>query len=170
MQTSNPTGEARARRVEELARALLQRVEGLDAEALYWAPSEDEWTVMRVLAHTAELLPYWARQAREVASRSQDNQPFGRTHEDPDRIAAVESHADDTLDQVLPRIRDGLAEAVAGLRSIPEEGWKRTGRHERRGEMTVEHLVDFFLVQHLEEHLQQAESVLARREGGSAIV
>jgi uncharacterized damage-inducible protein DinB len=159
-------GEERARRLEATVEALRRRVEGLGAEVLYREPAEGEWSAMATLAHVAEVLPYWARQAREVAARDRNGQPFGRTHEDPDRIAAVERHAHDRLDEVLPRLSAGLREATATLRAIPPEGWARTARHARRGEMTVEQAVDGFLVAHVEEHAEQIEATL--RALGSA--
>src|SRR4051794_16888686 len=110
-------GEARTRRLEAAARPLIQRAEGLGEEQLYRAPAEGEWAPMQILAHVAEMLPYWSRQAREVASRVKDDEPFGRTHADPDRIAAVENHARDRLADVLPRLHAGLAEALTTLRA-----------------------------------------------------
>ena len=151
--------EERVGRLNECVRALTTTAEGLDQRALYLAPGPDDWSVMKVLAHVAELLPYWAHQAQEVASRTEQDQPFGRTHDDPDRIAAVEDHGGDTLQSVLPRIRQGLQEAATTLRALPPEGWSRTAHHSRRGEMTVMDIVDQFLVQHLQEHVDQATSI-----------
>src|SRR3712207_6766717 len=108
-------GEPRARRLEEGVREILRRVEGVDQAALYQAPGQDDWSAMKILAHLAEMLPYWARQASEVAARERDNEPYGRTHDDPERIGAVERHANDTLETTLQRLRDGLAEAATTI-------------------------------------------------------
>ena len=157
-------GEERARRLESAAEGLLQRLEGLEGDAVYQEPGEGEWSVMKALAHVAEILPYWSRQAQAVAE-GEGGQPFGRTHEDPDRIAAVEEHAHDSLDEVLHRLRAGLGEATATLRAIPPDGWARTGRHSRRGEMTVEEIVDLFLIEHVEEHAGQVQAVMDSLSG-----
>jgi hypothetical protein len=116
---------------------------------------------MKTLVHLAEVLPYWPRQIEDVVSRERDDQPFGRTHEDPDRIAAVERHAHDRLDEVLPRLRDGLTETTTLLRNLPAAAWTRTARHARRGTLTVEEIVDQFLLDHTEEHLNQIRNLLA---------
>ncbi len=158
METESSAGEQRARRLESLTAQLLEGIDGIPTAELHARPAPDDWTVMQSLAHVAELLPYWARQAQDVAARTEDDQPFGRTHDDPDRIAAVEAHRDDALDEVLPRIRAALTESSATLRALPAGGWTRTGRHARRGEMTVEQIVDQFLVEHLEEHTRQVEA------------
>lgn len=153
-------GEQRARRIESLVEQLLERVGGDPAEQWYAAPTADDWTVMQSLAHVAELLPYWTRQAQDVAARSEHDQPFGRTHDDPARIAAVEAHAHDRPEHVTPRIRAALVETAVALRAIPAPGWARTGRHARRGEMSVEQIVDQFLIEHMEEHLAQVDTIL----------
>ena len=158
--TQQAPGEERARRLEAAAEPIIRRAEGLSEEVLYRVPAEGDWSAMMVLAHVAEILPYWARQAKEVAARERDNEPYGRTHDDPDRIAAVEQHARDRLADVLPRLRAGLAEATAILRAIPPERWTRTGRHARRGEMSVARIVDEFLLEHLEEHRRQLEATI----------
>ena len=163
--TAQAPGEERAARLEAAVQGLLRRIDGVSGDALYQEPGEGEWSVMKVLAHVAEVLPYWARQAREVAAREQDDRPFGRTADDPDRVAAVEQHAHDPLDAVMPRLRTGLAEATATLRAIPREGWARTAHHARRGEMTVEQIVDQLLIAHVEEHAEQVQTVLDSLKG-----
>ena len=150
----------RTRRLSTAVERLLGQVEGLSEDQLYRAPAAGEWTVMEGLAHVAEIMPYWSRQAREVAARSENNQPFGRTHEDPDRIAAVERHARDRMEDVLPRVREGLAEATATMRELPAEGWQKTANHRNRGEMSVAQIVDQFLLDHIEEHARQIEATL----------
>lgn len=156
------TSEERIARIEALVDALVASARRVDPSASQRGPTPEDWSVVKVLAHTAELLSYWAGQARDVAARSENNQPFGRTHDDPDRIKAVEDHAGESLDGALQMVQDGLRVCVETLRAIPEAGWQRTGRHARRGEMAVGEIVDQFLVDHLEEHRLQTESTLAR--------
>ena len=156
----------RTRKLEAAVQGLLQRVESLDEDRLYREPAPGEWSVMMGLAHVAELLPYWSRQARDVVARPSNNEPFGRTHEDPDRIAAVEQHANDRLEDVLPRLRDGLAEASRTIRELPPEGWARTARHSGRGEMSVAQIIDDFLIDHVVEHTRQTEATLDALSAG----
>ncbi len=157
--TAQTTIDQQLQHLETTVRTLLERVRGLPDEKLYAAAGE-EWSVMKVLAHAAELLPYWARQAVDVAAREENGRPFGRTHDDPDRIDAVEGHARDRLEDVVPRIQAGLDETLRLLRGIPASGWARTAHHARRGEMSVEQIVDQFLVDHLDEHLVQADRAI----------
>ena len=116
---------------------------------------------MKVLAHVAEYLSYWAAQAAAVASRADGDQPFGRTHDDPARIVAVQRHARDELSEVRPRIERAVREAGSVLRTIPDAQWTRSGEHPRRGRMTVAQIVDAFMLDHTDEHLAQLESSVA---------
>jgi hypothetical protein len=153
--------EERVRRLQAAVDGLTRRVQMEAEPLLYEAASPDDWTAMRVLAHVAEILPYWSRQAADVAARNENNQPFGRTADDPDRIAWGETHADDALAGVLPRIDAGLDEAITTMRSLPAEAWEgKTAKHPRRGEMTIAQIFDDFVIAHCEEHLNQAQRTL----------
>jgi hypothetical protein len=155
--------EARVQRLRTAIETLTSRVQSQADLPLYDAPAPEDWTIMRVLAHVAEILPYWSQQARDVAARTENNLPFGRTAEDPDRIAWVENHARDTLADVLKRIDAGLDDAIRTMRSLPAEAWDgRTARHPRRGEMSIAQIFDDFVIAHAEEHLAQAQRTLDR--------
>lgn len=155
------TSNERISRIQAGVDGLIETVESLPSEVLYREPEPGEWPVMSTLAHVVELMPYWAHQGAEVARRARNDQPFGRTHDDADRIGAVTQHGRDSLDSMLPQLRSALDECVSTLRGIPAEGWQRTAHHANRGEMSVEMIVDQFLVEHVEEHLRQAESAIA---------
>jgi DinB superfamily len=151
----------RISRIETSVQQLVETVEALPSQVLYAEPEPSEWPVMSILAHVVELMPYWARQALEVSRRSADGQPFGRTHDDPDRIGAVQQHGGDSLDSMLPRVQTACSEAVAALQQIPPNAWSRTARHANRGDMSVEQIVDQFLVSHVEDHLSQARAAIS---------
>lgn len=151
--------EPRLKRIDAQVRRILARVEHTSAADLHRDPA-DGWSPMRILAHAAELIAYWGRQAEELARRERDGEPFGRTAEDPERIAAVERHADDDLAQASAGAQAALDDLAVRLRGIPEAGWKRTGRHARRGEMSVERVIDEFVIDHLDEHAAQLDTAL----------
>lgn len=157
----------RVERLESAVAELLVRVDGMTEEQLQREPGTDDWSASEVLAHVGEYLAYWARQASEVARRNENGKPFGRTHDDPVRTAAVEEHAHDKLAEARGRIERGLAEAATLLRAIPDGSWStRSATHARRGEMTIEQIVDQFILEHTDEHLAQAEKALAAKPSG----
>jgi uncharacterized damage-inducible protein DinB len=153
------TPEERIERLEASVQRLLVNVERLPADVLYREPSAGEWPVMSTLSHVAEILPYWAHQA-ELIARSPGT-AFGRTHDDADRIGAIEQHRRDSLDAMVARIRAGLAESVSTLRRLPADGWTRAGQHPTRGSMTAEQVIDKLLLDHVEEHAAQVAATQA---------
>lgn len=148
-------GHGYAVAVAETVEALRDWASGLDAEVARRRPPDGEWSVLENLVHVVEFLPYWADQLPAVVAHP--GAPFGRTHEDPARIAWVDEHGHDALGDVLPALTGAASRACRQLCSIPEEAWELTGRH-RRGEMTLREITEFFLVEHLEDHFRQARA------------
>jgi uncharacterized damage-inducible protein DinB len=152
------TPEEQIRHVQSSVSKLLEQIEDLPADVLYREPSAGEWPVMSTLAHVAELLPYWAHQAERIASSP--GTTFGRSHDDPDRVGAVEQHGHDSLDSAVQRLRASLDECLRTLRALPAEAWSKTGEHPRRGSMTVADVVEALLVEHTDEHVAQVSATL----------
>jgi DinB superfamily len=115
----------------------------------------ERWDRGQVLAHVAEMLPYWAHQVELVAA--DDQVPFGRVASDPGRLAAIERDRREDPARLLDRIDEGLAVVLALLDRLDDAALARTGRHQTLGEMTAAAIVDRFLVDHLEEHADQLE-------------
>lgn len=158
-------GHGYAARIARDVEVLTTWARSVDPDDLYRPPPDGEWTVMENLVHVVEFLPYWAEQLHQVIAHP--GEPFGRTHEDPERIAAVEDHARDALPEVLERLRRSAETAQTSLRAIPDDAWDRTGVH-RRGEMTLREITAFFLVDHLTDHIEQARVALAALDGERA--
>jgi hypothetical protein len=121
----------------------------------------EQWDRGQLLAHVAELLPYWTREAELVVERG-GGVPFGRVKTDPGRIAAIERDRNQDAALLLSRMDQGVEQVLALLGRLDDEALARTGTHERLGEMTVTGIIDRFLVEHLEEHADQLEEGGAR--------
>jgi hypothetical protein len=117
--------------------------------------SGERWDRGQVLAHVAEMLPYWTRQAELVAAGEQTT--FGRTKGDPGRIAAIERDRREDAGRLLDRVDEGVGVVLALLDRLDEAALARTARHQTLGEMTVAEMLDRFAVAHLEEHADQLD-------------
>ena len=117
--------------------------------------SGERWDQGQVLAHVAEMLPYWAEQAELIVAGRQTE--FGRVRSDPGRIGAIERDRRQDPARLLTRVDEGVAVVLALLERLDDRALAATGHHQTLGDMTVAQLVDRFLVDHLEEHADQLD-------------
>jgi DinB superfamily len=157
--TGEPRGGAQVNREERLlaaaGRIRASAVVLPDALTDPDPDSGERWDRGQVLAHVAEMLPYWAQQAELVAAGRQTE--FGRVRSDPDRVAAIERDRRDDPARLLARVDEGVAAVLALLERLDDQALAATGHHQTLGDMTVGELVDRFLVDHLEEHADQLD-------------
>ena len=123
----------------------------------------ERWDRRQVLAHVAEMLPYWAEQVELVAAG--DEVSFGRVSSNPERIGAIERDRREDPSRLLDRVDDGLGIVLALLERLDDDALAHSGRHQVLGEMTGAAIVDRFLVDHLEEHADQLDAGRRRGDG-----
>jgi len=116
----------------------------------------ERWDRGQVLAHVAEMLPYWLEQAKLVAA-SGNGIPFGRVKSDLERVAAIERDRNENPEALLSRMDLEIDEVRAWILCLDESNWAQTGTHQTRGEMSVARIIDEFVLDHLEEHAEQLE-------------
>jgi hypothetical protein len=125
--------------------------------------AEERWEAGQVWAHLAEFPAYWLAQAnRVIAGPTNPPVPFGRVKTDAGRLEAIERDRHADPQGLLERVRSSLGEVTDAVRSWDPETWRLVGAHPTRGEMTVERIVETFLVDHLEEHADQLDAIAAR--------
>jgi hypothetical protein len=125
---------------------------GVEPEA-HWGPPE-------VLAHVAEMLPFWTGEIERVLAGDPEPVPFGRVASNPLRIAVVERDRTLPSRELFARITAGAERLADRLAELPPAAGKRRGIHETLGEMSVAALVERLVVGHLEEHVEQLKGVL----------
>jgi hypothetical protein len=128
---------------------------GADAE------TGEQWERGQVWAHLSEFIPYWIAQAGPVLEERGSDAlvPFGRTKRDPERIGAIERNRHEPVSLLWNDTRRDIATLRAFLGTIGPDQWATSGAHPTLGPMTVDALVERFLVGHLEEHADQLEGM-----------
>ena len=124
-------------------------------------PSGERWEWGQVWAHTAEFPRYWIDQVQAVlAAAPPEPPPFGRTKSDPARIEAIERDRAAGAEGLMERLEPDLEDLRTLLLGMTGEDWRRRVRHQTLGVMDMTHVVEDFLVGHLEAHAAQLEGLL----------
>jgi hypothetical protein len=128
--------------------------------------TSERWEAGQVWAHLAEFPGYWLGQVnRVIAQPTHGAIPFGRVKTDVGRIEAIERERHTDPRALLERVRASLAEVSDAARSWSPETWRLRGAHPTLGEMTIERIVEHFIVDHLEEHADQLDALSAPHDG-----
>jgi hypothetical protein len=127
-------------------------------------PGADErWEAGQVWAHLAEFPGYWMNQVRSILAKRDTGVPepipFGRVKTDPERIAAIERDRHQDPAALLRRVRESLAWVSDELGVLDDAAWQARGLHPVRGELTVSQIIERFILDHLEEHADQLDSL-----------
>ena len=127
------------------------------------ADSGERWDRGQVWAHVSEFIPYWIVQAVPVLRGQASGDPvrFGRTKSDPERIGAIERDRRAPVSALWADTRDDIATLRGFIRGMEPGQWEIRGLHPTLGPLTVDQLVERFLVGHLEEHADQLEGMSA---------
>ena len=132
--------------------------------AAFGTEPEADWGPPEVLAHVAEMLPFWLGEVERILEGDAAAPvPFGRVATDTVRIGVIGRDRTVPLRELWARIGSDGARVVARMLELDAGEAGRIGLHPRLGEMTVAHLFDRFVVTHIEEHVTQLEATLARR-------
>lgn len=122
---------------------------------------EADWGAPEVLAHVTEMLPYWLGEIERVLAGSPEPVPFGRVSSDPIRSLTIERDRSLPTRELLARVTSGTRRYADRLPELSSADWARRGIHPRLGEMTVEAMLEQFVVSHLEEHAAQLKATMA---------
>jgi uncharacterized damage-inducible protein DinB len=153
---------AAAVRLQATTDDIVGEVRRLPPELVTWIPAEGVWSVMDILCHIREFVPFWTNETMRIARRP--HEPWGRDHTDAGRLAAVANTASYNVDDVLADIRQAVqrsAETLNGLRDA-DLAVEATSRNPRWGVKPASFVIDQLLVQHVEKHLGQIRRNVAQ--------
>ena len=142
---------------------VLASLEGIEAAEAHEVPAPDEWTVVQLLAHIAEIQGFWTAKAVEITREDDPN--ITRTEVENDiRLAAVEGQAQDSLADLIQRAAEANSRAIGTVGGIDPGDLERPGHRGEDNPITVKGVIEY-VARHVEEHaVQIAESLrLIRR-------
>ncbi len=124
------------------------------------AAGAEEWSVMQILGHMTEMLPYWLSHANAIIASSDELLKFGRALDAPERLEGVERGAAATPEALLQQLYDAMQQTSAAIRAMSSSARAKRGLHSRLGEVSVAQLIETVIVTHAEEHLTQIRQSL----------
>ncbi|HYU17779.1 MAG TPA: DinB family protein [Chloroflexota bacterium] len=144
--------------IEQAGEEYARFIETQSEEAFHRRPAEEEWTAAELTGHVAEFPATFAEQARRLAESP--GLKIGRMLDDPGRLAAVARLAGAGPADAARAVRATVHQAVSTLRGIPGSAWDVRGQHPRYGDMSLAYLVEHFVLDHLRDHLKQAQAAV----------
>jgi len=134
---------------------VIDEVSRVPPSAMRWKPADDVWSVMEILCHVAEFVPYWTGQAMQVAQRP--GEQWGRTHTDTARIDAVAQADSRSPDELLDAIRAAVSRSAAAIHKMTdaELATEAVSRNSRWGRQPASFIIDHLVIEHLEKHAGQ---------------
>lgn len=132
-------------------------VMSLPEETIRWKPSEDEWSIMQIMKHIVEAIPYWVKEIKNI--KAQPDQPWGRGLIDEVRLQTVSEENVTNLSvekviQQLPSIPP-MVEKVLTTLTDEDLAIKAPSRNPRFDGKPIEFIVNHLIVEHAEKHYSQ---------------
>lgn len=142
---------------------------------VYGPGPESAWGPREVLAHAAEMIPYWLGEIELIVDAgiesggadapSSDNAPagpsFGRLEDDPIRVQLIGRDRAFPARELLGRIDVEARRAAARFRALDGRESGYVGRHLTRGDLTVADIAERLIVGHIEGHVTQLRDIVA---------
>ena len=113
---------------------LRKLIRGLDVTALRRRPAAGEWAIIEVVGHLGDTEE---RAVGRLQRMLAEEEPFLPAY-DPNRLAEEHRYLELEPGPSLDRFERLRADHLAALETLDDAGWRRTGRHEEDGQMTVQ--------------------------------
>ncbi len=126
------------------------------AEALQWRPKPGEWSAHEVVIHCADSETNAAGRIRYLAAESD---PVILGYDEAEWARRFDYHRL-PLEPALALVEAVRASTAALLDRMPEDAWRRVGRHSESGRYGAEDWLTIY-AEHLEVHAAQIEANVA---------
>ena len=143
---------------------ICELAERLPPELIRWKPAEDVWSILEILGHVEEIIPYWTAQTMQMIRKP--SELWGRDHTNLERKAAVENVAKRDLASVTAGIRAAARDSgkTLGALSDADLAVEATSKNPRWGLKPASFVVEHLLVEHLGKHLGQMQRNISQYE------
>jgi hypothetical protein len=137
----------------------------------YGPGPESEWGPREVLAHVAEMIPYWLGEIERIVDAGVGPEgakaggtaapAFGRLEDDPVRVQIIGRDRTFPSRELLARIDGEAGRAADRFRTLQESEANYLGRHVTRGDLSIAEIAERLIVGHVEGHVSQLQDIVA---------
>lgn len=126
---------------------------------VYGPGPESNWGPREVLAHVAEMLPFWLGEIERIVDAGVgpggvEPPEFGRLEDDPIRVQVIGRDRAFPGRELLGRIDAEGRRVASRLRALDSESGL-LGRHPTRGDLSIADIAERLIVSHAEGHVMQ---------------
>ena len=149
--------EERMRRLSRTADELTAAIRGRDDAALSRRPDGKNWAAKEAICHLRDVEEMFTGRFGMILAMDNPKLAFDPTT--PDRWAEERQYLQNDAQLALAAFRTRRDEALALLRALTSEQWKRAGIHATRGPITINDFVTL-MAWHDDNHLDQLKRAL----------
>lgn len=140
---------------------LRDAIAGMTPEQIDAAPVPGKWSTRQVICHLADFESVYADRMKHVIAEDQPTFPGGFDRQFAEYLA----YGKRDIVEELTMIEVTRSQMVRILRSLPSEGFERTGIHSVRGPMTLRTLLEA-ITNHIPHHVRFIEEKKQAMESG----
>lgn len=148
--------------VEKSLDQIIETVEGLSEEIIRKNPVPEEWSIMQIICHVEEAIPYWIGEIENI--KSAPGTEWGRHFTHAGRLAAVDAADTRTVSDVLAKLKamkPVVAEKLAQLDEVTL-ATESPSRNPNFGTKPISFIVDHLIVEHAAKHFGQIQRNLSK--------
>lgn len=151
---------ARNTDLDDDLRALIREV---TPDLLHRDAGDGEWTPAEQLAHLGESPRFFATDLTAWLDAVEAGDPppdVGRTHDHPDRLAAVHGATDGELEGLRTSVEAAFQELDAVLARLTDAHLRMTTRNRKHGDEPLTAYLDRYVLTHKAEHVAQLRTTI----------
>lgn len=156
--------------VNESIDRIIETVNGLSEETIRWQPTEDEWSIMQIVAHIIEALPYWIEEIEQLVNTP--GKAWGRNHLHEGRLEAVKPETVDAISvnellQQLEQVKQTVQTGIENL-TVEQLAAEAASVNPNFGTKPLVFIIEHLIDQHVNKHEGQIQRNLTKLSSKSA--
>ena len=150
--------------VSESIDRIIETVKGLSEETIRWNPTEEEWSIMQIMAHIVEAVPYWLDEINQLVQSP--GKEWGRNHLQQRRLDAVSPAVVDatSVTAILAALEDVKQQVKEGIENLTTEqlAAEAPSKNPNFGTKPLSFIIDHLIDQHVNKHEGQIQRNLSK--------